>query len=277
MPSAAVKKRRLDASIFMVEEKPARLMRHAPPFGYKFGVGPNAFSLEELYAKRRNATLPTVRHFWSCAVVGSSGNLRHHRLGPEIDAHDAVIRVNGAPLSSSYSAMVGARTTWRVFASPRAVSATKFKEEDTYPNESLIVLCNREYVYSCQHVLFADRKPRVHGLNPRFYESVQRQVHGKRHRHAPVVKVPLTGIVAVAVAMKSCDAVNVYGLSTMNWAARPSCLYYWLCGSKGDNATDARYHDRRMGLSAWFARHDFSLNAQALLGWNASGVIRLRT
>ena len=255
-------KRTGDIPLFMIEERPARLMRHAPPYGFKYGVGRKAFVLSELVAMRANATLPSIRRFQSCAVVGSSGTLLHHRFGPEIDAHEAVIRVNGAPLGPRFEHIAGARTTWRVFASPHPASHSQFTEESTYANQTLLVLCNREYVYSCQNVLFAQRKTRVHGINPRFYESVRRQVH-KRYK----TRQPLTGVVAVAAALRSCASVDVYGMSTL--ASRRSCFYYWLCGA---NVTDAAYHGR---ADDFRSRHDFAKNAQALLRWNASGLIRL--
>lgn len=125
--------------LFMADEDPARLMRHAPPYGYKFGAGTRAFRLGELHAKRANATLPSRRHFRSCAVVGSSGTLLKHRLGHEIDAHHAVIRVNGAPLSSQYAEFVGTKTTWRFFSSPHAASDFTFHEQRVYPNQTMLV------------------------------------------------------------------------------------------------------------------------------------------
>ena len=153
-----------DVPLFMKEERTARLMRHAPPFGFDFGAGAKTFTLDALHAMRRNATLPSTRRFRSCAVVGSSGNLRGRNLGAEIDAHDAVIRVNGAPLGPLHSTTVGDRTTWRVYASPRSASATRFIDET---GDTLLVLCNREYIYSCQNVMYSESKPHVHGLNLR--------------------------------------------------------------------------------------------------------------
>lgn len=55
-------------------------------------------------------------YFRSCAVVGSSGTLRRSGYGPFIDAHEAVIRFNGAPAGGGYGADVGARTTLSVLA-----------------------------------------------------------------------------------------------------------------------------------------------------------------
>ena len=49
------------------------------------------------------------------AIVASSGNLKYRGLGPEIDAHDVVVRVNNAPLVGH----------WAVCAAP-AVGAGLF-------------------------------------------------------------------------------------------------------------------------------------------------------
>lgn len=73
----------------------------------------------------------------------------------------------------------------------------------------------------------------AHACACSFYERVRR--HTDKRKHA----IPLTGVVAVAVAMRSCEMVNVYGLSTMG--TRPACFYYWKCGRRD---TDAVYHSR---------------------------------
>lgn len=64
-------------------------------------------------------TAPARAPLWrSCAVVGSSGVLLHARLGDEIDAHDAVLRLNAAP-TAQYARHVGRRTTVRLVNSPQ--------------------------------------------------------------------------------------------------------------------------------------------------------------
>jgi hypothetical protein len=58
--------------------------------------------------------LPERQPTWAfdtCAVVGNSGALLHRRLGRTIDAHDAVLRINNAPLIG-FVPHVGAKTTF---------------------------------------------------------------------------------------------------------------------------------------------------------------------
>ena len=69
--------------------------------------------------------------------------------------------------------------------------------------------------------------------------------------------------------MRVCRAVDVYGLSTMREAkGLKTCMYYFRCST-----TDGVYHSRPGDAEF----HDFKGNANALLRWNASGLIRLRT
>mmetsp|Transcript_7087 Transcript_7087/g.14314 ORF Transcript_7087/g.14314 Transcript_7087/m.14314 type:complete len:445 (-) Transcript_7087:324-1658(-) len=51
--------------------------------------------------------------FATCAVVGSSGEMRGSGKGAEIDAHTAIFRFNEAPASPRYRADVGSFTTLR--------------------------------------------------------------------------------------------------------------------------------------------------------------------
>ena len=85
----------LDAPIFMTEESTRRLMLKRPPYGYE---GETMRKVKRFMA---NATRPGVRRFATCAVVGSSGELRRRPLGAEIDSHSAVIRANAAPVGGS--------------------------------------------------------------------------------------------------------------------------------------------------------------------------------
>ena len=74
-------------------------------------------SLRLLRTYMANLSQPLACKYASCAVVGSAGKLRGAAFGKAIDAHEAVIRVNAAPVRGFESA-VGSRTTWRVHVRP---------------------------------------------------------------------------------------------------------------------------------------------------------------
>jgi hypothetical protein len=102
--------------LFFADEDVKALLQARPPFGYQ------GSEVKAVRARQRNATVPAVQRFGSCAVVGNSGTLLQRELGAEIDAHDAVIRVNHAPVAHSaagrrYSRWAGTKTTWRVVTS----------------------------------------------------------------------------------------------------------------------------------------------------------------
>lgn len=82
----------------------AALVQHAnmtalcernPPYGFR-PLCRSASAVEDL-AMLRQLRDPARCFYRSCAVVGASGNLLGARLGQQIDAHDAVIRINLAP------------------------------------------------------------------------------------------------------------------------------------------------------------------------------------
>ena len=56
------------------------------------------------------------QYYASCAIVGSSGTLRRSGYGRFIDAHELVMRFNGAPAGGGYANDVGSRTTLAVLA-----------------------------------------------------------------------------------------------------------------------------------------------------------------
>jgi hypothetical protein len=77
--------------------------------------------LDELREGMRRALYSPPQGFRTCAVVGSSGSLLSGRFGPEIDAHEAIIRFNNAPVVG-FEQLVGSRTTIR-FVNSQAILA----------------------------------------------------------------------------------------------------------------------------------------------------------
>lgn len=57
-----------------------------------------------------------IPRFNTCAVVSSASSLKKHKFGQEIDAHDAVFRLNHAP-TTGFEDIVGSKTTIRLINS----------------------------------------------------------------------------------------------------------------------------------------------------------------
>jgi beta-galactoside alpha2,6-sialyltransferase (sialyltransferase 2) len=84
-----------------------------------------------------------IPRFKTCAVVSSASSLREYRYGKEIDAHDAVFRINNAPVDG-YEKMVGQRTTVRVINSQvpfyyNSSKQTVFNDMLEHPPKGLII------------------------------------------------------------------------------------------------------------------------------------------
>ena len=193
------------APLWFADEDPAELLRYAPPYGYSY----RRCTLRTVKAFQRNATRPRVRRFNSCAVVGNSGSLRLAELGAEIDSHDAVLRVNHAPVAhrregSYYAPYAGRRTTWRVVTSRWRDQRLKDKDQ------RLLVICDGSSIGGCQRALFRHADPLAHSVNPRFLAAVR--------QHTGRSRIPLAGFVAVAIALRTCARVDTYGISAMQHA-----------------------------------------------------------
>ncbi|XP_078065163.1 beta-galactoside alpha-2,6-sialyltransferase 1-like [Mustelus asterias] len=83
--------------------------------------------------------MQAVKPFKTCAVVASAGSILRSRLGMEIDAHDAVLRFNGAP-TIGFESDVGRRTTIRIINSQLILKQeSKFHDNDLYRKGILLV------------------------------------------------------------------------------------------------------------------------------------------
>ena len=216
--------------IYFKDENPKLLMNTAPPFGFLL----KGETYEHILKFQKNATTPMNMYHKDCGVVGNSGTLRLKKYSSRIDAHDTVFRVNDFRLNS----FSGKKTTYNLYASP-TYSVLK-------GNYTVLSLCNLPWVYSCQNILHSKKYSNIHMINPRFYEHVH-NISGRKK------KIPLTGIVAIHIALELCETVSLYGF-TKN-VKTSACFKYWDCGRT------SQWYMNRKGHRTF---HDFHANTRHL-------------
>jgi len=170
------------------------------------------------------------RGFSTCALVGSSGSLLHERFGAEVDRHDAVIRINNAPVHH-FEPVVGSKTTIRVLNSQSIVAVLKKcslpgrcdSNATCCPQGTVIVNSGRRPLYNCFRRVCGDA-PSVQGMggSPPLQRHPLLQSAPQRFRLAT-----LSGVYALALAALLCtQRVDVYGFTL----------------SRDDNNRNATYH-----------------------------------
>ena len=99
------------------DEHVETLCRHKPPGGLLFGRGDTNVVRQRCATIasdiKKNSSRLNELTFESCAVVGSGAGLARSGLGPFIDSHTAVFRINLAP-TKRWERDVGTRTDLRV-------------------------------------------------------------------------------------------------------------------------------------------------------------------
>jgi hypothetical protein len=162
------------------------------------------------------------RRLRTCAVVGGSGILAQHPRGKEIDAAEAVFRVNNCPVRG-FEHMAGGKTTFRFLNSPRSLTWAKdVKAKKTIPelegNEHVIIWGSsdtRERLASYVErqpnstVVKADTSFRKHCAGKAFWADEEVAQH-KKQSGAKLFEITF-GFEAVAHALFACERVSIYG------------------------------------------------------------------
>lgn len=167
-------------------------------------------------------------------MVGSSDLLRHFPMGIEIDSNWAVWRINHAP-TKRFERMVGQRTTTRMVNHVVAdvwTGRAKQKEGEfaianatEYPRN----LCKNSLCIMADNIA----SPAMLRLSP-----------GLKQAMSPGCKMPAsTGLLAVALALRVCDHVHMYGFFSdcckNPWLPDMKYKYYhtnkssWVCCAGG--------------------------------------------
>ena len=176
---------------FLAEASVARLLGARPPYGVCQEDGRGICEADAALQLITNAAVPSgPRTFQRCAVVGSGAALLNQSHGGAIDAHDAVVRLNDAPVTrwapraalrkqfphSRLPLHVGTRTTWRLSTPMAWQMATEADDEGRArtraPQDALRRRRaaaartrderNRRLLAACEHILYC-HNPSSHG------------------------------------------------------------------------------------------------------------------
>jgi hypothetical protein len=245
------------ASALVQHADQRELCQHHPPHGFRALC--REHGAQQTLRMLRTLRDPAVCHYRSCAVVGSGGGLLGARQGAEIDAHDAVIRLNFAPDAEmtaqsrtaphshlpTWKADVGSRTTWRVMAMEGFGYLSHYgrfwlrpphghgKHENMsgIPQEPLLAIgchtpgrgtgrCRAERLAQT----FAHPWSASYLINPLLLKQWS-DAHFRGVRHQQVLS---TGMYAIAFASQLCGKTHIYGFG--NGSCPHQCYHYYDCG-----------------------------------------------
>eukprot|EP00899_Mesostigma_viride_P019920 jgi/Mesvir1/2792/Mv21706-RA.1 len=177
--------------------------------------------------------LPVRERTWrfrSCAIVGNSAQLLHHKHGKDIDSKEAVFRINMAPVKG-YENHVGTKTTFDLLNQQMAKSLVEGRA--TFWRNSTLTLFEVTHEFSRRRIypdflrFFSGvslENSHVVVLSPdlvAFAEDVWQEMklvvenalYSARNVSATFHYKPMSGFFAVMFGLQICDHVNLYGFS----------------------------------------------------------------
>lgn len=214
-----------------------------------------------------------------CAVVGSSGLLLGARLGARIDAHDAVIRMNTAPMRG-FEADVGQRTSLLLAT---LIPWRHLMRQNPRPHVPVIEYCNQPWLSICWTSI-AEGDPVLKAkqvwadgarISPLLAARAAASMRLRRGSQAS------TGAIGVLLALELCDSVTAFGFGANSTA----CAKYYACmnsatytGRKelrlpAGAASPTRAFQGHTEPAGW---HDFGAEMRWLQALEAAGTLRLR-
>ncbi|KAL6139369.1 hypothetical protein ACLB2K_057674 [Fragaria x ananassa] len=146
----------------------------------------------EEYAPKRIAQLGTDKCYNKTIFVGNSGDLLKTEFGKEIDAHDAVIRDNEAPVNEKYAKYVGLKRDFRLVV--RGAARNMVSILNGSDDEVLII----------KSVTHKDFNAMIKSIpNPVYlFQGIVLRRGAKG-----------TGMKSIELALSMCDIVDMYGFT----------------------------------------------------------------
>eukprot|EP00240_Pyramimonas_obovata_P005065 CAMPEP_0118921664 /NCGR_PEP_ID=MMETSP1169-20130426/863_1 /TAXON_ID=36882 /ORGANISM="Pyramimonas obovata, Strain CCMP722" /LENGTH=423 /DNA_ID=CAMNT_0006862427 /DNA_START=490 /DNA_END=1761 /DNA_ORIENTATION=+ len=201
-------------------------------------------------------------HFKTCAVVGNSGVVLLRENGAEIDAHDAVLRINMAPVRG-FEHYVGKKTTFNIVNSHNVRELLQgLRHWTTSPEggEQRLVMFETASHFAryhlCQPLLkkFPQANPIL--LNPIFSNRahrvwVQLKYLLEQKENNQYNRKPMSGFFSVFFALNVCDRVSLYGFDAYT-SKKHSYRYHYFDNVQG--FTDVHSFDLALEVYKLFAQ-----------------------
>ena len=176
-----------------------------------------------------------TRTHGSCALVGNSGTLLKSSFGEEIDGHEAVMRVNFAPVKN-FKRDVGVKTTYdfsnrenarrlveKGWENSRPDSVALFFEGSSPTNrkrifEPLVKKYGKSLKVQFLHPGFVNR---AHDLWNALKEIIEKEKKKQFHDK------PMSGWYAVNFMMQRCKSLDLYGFEPYTSKAKATAPYHY--------------------------------------------------
>lgn len=180
-----------------LDARPDGWVRHAAKRISQLGQAQCLNGTTNLCERELHLVLPAQppfrpRQFNSCAVVGNSEDLLRTEFGPQIDAHDVVIRENEAPVTEQYAKHVGLKRSFRLIG--RGIARNMVEVVDGSDDEVVVI----------KSLIHRDINAQIKELTNPVY-LFQGLVFRRGAKG--------TGIKAVELALSMCDSVDIYGFT----------------------------------------------------------------
>eukprot|EP00240_Pyramimonas_obovata_P000960 CAMPEP_0118940456 /NCGR_PEP_ID=MMETSP1169-20130426/31452_1 /TAXON_ID=36882 /ORGANISM="Pyramimonas obovata, Strain CCMP722" /LENGTH=548 /DNA_ID=CAMNT_0006884943 /DNA_START=200 /DNA_END=1846 /DNA_ORIENTATION=+ len=132
--------------------------------------------------------------FETCAIVGSSGHLLKFEKGPEIDAHELVLRFNSAP-TRGFEKHVGYKTTHRL------TNTRNFAYREHRSEHVFIHIRNAASMKGLIGRKKANPNERLYSLHPAWHRFMDRTFQ----------YLTTSGLNGIIIALHKCKKINLYG------------------------------------------------------------------